>query len=239
MKILPAIDLFEGKCVRLTQGDYHQVMVYAEKPEEVALTFQQLGATYLHIVDLNGAKEGSPQNQKTIKGILSKVCIPIQVGGGIRHIRDAKMLLDLGVDRIIIGTSAIEDISFLKSLVETYKDKIAVGIDAKDGFVQTRGWIKDTKIDSIVFIKQLELIGVKTIIYTDISKDGMLQGPNFEIYRKLSQMTHINIIASGGVSSLDDLKKLHEIGLYGAIVGKAYYEKKLDLKEAIQCLQEE
>lgn len=239
MILIPAIDILNNKCVRLKQGDYSQLTIYHDNPEDVAKQFEKLGLSYIHVVDLDGAKQGKLINLMTIQNIIHKVSLPIQVGGGIRSIKDARILLAYGVDRIIIGTSAIEDLKLLEDLVSKFGSKVAVGIDAKDGYIQTRGWLSNSKIDSISYIEKLVQLGIKTIIYTDIAKDGMLQGPNFGIYKKLGQMFNINIIASGGISSIDDLTKLKEIGLYGAIIGKAYYEGKLDLKEAITCLQEE
>jgi phosphoribosylformimino-5-aminoimidazole carboxamide ribotide isomerase len=239
MILIPAIDLLNNQCVRLTQGDFDQVTVYSNSPEEVALMFQQIGAKQLHIVDLDGARSGDPINLISIEKIIKRVSIPIQVGGGIRSLERAKMLLDLGVSRIIIGTAAIENLNLLETLVKLYKDRIIVSIDAEQGVVKTRGWKISTGIKSIDLVKTLESIGVTSIVYTDIAKDGMLEGPNFEIYETLKKQSQIGIIASGGITTYDDLKRLSAIKLEGAIVGKAYYEGKIDLKEAIQCLQEE
>lgn len=239
MNLLPAIDLYNNQCVRLTQGKFDSFTVYSNTPEEVALKFEQMGAKMLHIVDLNGAKTGEAINTPSIKKILQTVSIPIQVGGGIRSIKRASDLLDMGVSRIIIGTSAIENWKLLEELVLNYREKIIVSIDAQDGIVKTRGWLTSSGIQATNLVKTLEVIGVKTIVYTDISKDGMLSGPNFEMYRALKNKTKIEIIASGGVSSLDDLRKLSSMGLFGAIVGKAYYEGKIDIVEALACLQEE
>jgi phosphoribosylformimino-5-aminoimidazole carboxamide ribotide isomerase len=239
MIIFPAIDLRNGKCVRLAQGKFDDAIVYSDSPVEVAKSFENDGAKYLHIVDLNGAETNDNANLETIKEIIKNIFIPIQVGGGIRSLEKAKKILDLGVSRIIIGTSAIEDFELLKNLVGLYQEKVIVSIDANHQKVATRGWTTQTDIHAIDLSKKLEKIGIKTIVYTDISKDGMMQGPNFEDYLELSKKTNLNIIASGGVSSLNDVLKLNEIGLYGAIIGKAIYESKINLKEAILCLQNE
>ncbi|MBU1143118.1 MAG: 1-(5-phosphoribosyl)-5-[(5-phosphoribosylamino)methylideneamino]imidazole-4-carboxamide isomerase [Firmicutes bacterium] len=239
MIIFPAIDLKDGQCVRLTQGKFEDSIIYSNTPVETAKSFENDGAKYIHIVDLNGAETNDNVNLEVIREIVRNVTIPIQVGGGIRSIEKAKKILDLGVGRIIIGTSAIEDFSLLEKLVELYPERVIVSIDANHQMVATRGWTIQTDIHAIDLSKKLEEIGIKTIVYTDISKDGMMQGPNFEDYLELSKKTRLNIIASGGVSSLNDVLRLNEIGLYGAIIGKAIYESKINLKEAILCLQNE
>lgn len=239
MKIIPAIDLLNNQCVRLTQGDFDQVTIYSNSPDEIASMFQEMGATSLHIIDLDGARSGDPINIKSIEKIIQKIDIPIQVGGGIRTLERAKMLLDLGVSKIIIGTIAIENLNLLETLIKSYGPRIMVSIDAEQGIVKTRGWKISSGIKSIDLIKTLEDIGVSSIIYTDIAKDGMLEGPNFEMYETLKKNSKIGIIASGGITSFEDLKRLKSIPLEGAIVGKAYYEGKIDLKEAIRCLPEE
>jgi len=237
MILFPAIDLKDGQCVRLVQGDFDRSTIYSTSPLEVAKSFENDGAQYLHIIDLNGAETEDLVNFETIKTIIKNISIPIQVGGGIRTLEKAERLLKAGVSRIIIGTQAIEDFDFLKSLVDLYKDQVIVSIDANHQKVATRGWKYQTEIHALDLCKKLESIGIQTIVYTDIAKDGMMQGPNFKDYAELSLNTKLQIIASGGVSSLNDVLKLNEIGLYGAIIGKAIYEKKIQLKEAIQCLQ--
>ena len=239
MIIFPAIDLKDGKCVRLTQGRFDESIIYSSNPVEVAKSFENDGAKYLHIIDLNGAESNDNKNLDTIKEIIKNISIPIQVGGGIRSVEKATKILDAGVSRIIIGTSAIEDFDMLKVLVEKYSEKVIVSIDANHQKVATRGWSTQTEVNAIDLSKKLEKIGIKTIVYTDISKDGMMQGPNFLDYLELSKKSNLNIIASGGVSSLNDVLKLNEIGLYGAIIGKAIYESKINLKEVISCLQNE
>ena len=239
MIIFPAIDLKDGKCVRLSQGRFDESIIYSENPVEIAKSFENDGAKYLHIIDLNGAETNDNINLEVIQKIINNISIPIQVGGGIRSIEKAEEILKSGVSRIIIGTSAIEDFEMLKILVERYPEKVIVSIDANHQNVATRGWKTQTEVNAIDLSKRLEEIGIKTIVYTDISKDGMMQGPNFLDYIELSKKTNLNIIASGGVSSLNDVIKLNEIGLYGAIIGKAIYESKINLKEVISCLQNE
>lgn len=239
MIIFPAIDLKDGNCVRLKQGNFEDSIIYSNTPVEIAKSFEKDGAKWIHIVDLNGAETNNNINFETIKNIIKNIAIPIQVGGGIRSIEKAKQLLEIGVTRIIIGTSAIEDFELLENLVKTYQEKVIVSIDANHQRVATRGWKTQTDIDAIDLSKKLEKIGIKTIVYTDISKDGMMQGPNFQDYLELSKKTSLKIIASGGVSSLNDVLRLNEIGLYGAIIGKAIYESKINLKEAILCSQSE
>jgi phosphoribosylformimino-5-aminoimidazole carboxamide ribotide isomerase len=236
MKIIPAIDLYQNNCVRLTQGQFDHLTVYSNSPEITALEFQTMGATWLHIVDLDGAKTGEATNTASIKKILQTIRIPIQVGGGIRSLSRAEELLALGVSRIILGTAAIEQWDLLETLVSRYNNQIIVGIDAANGIVKTRGWQTSSFITSIELVKKLETIGVKTIVYTDIAKDGMLEGPNLEMYRQLKDRATIGIIASGGITTIADLQALGALGLEGAIVGKAHYEGKIDLKEAFQCL---
>ena len=234
MIIFPAIDIKDNKCVRLTQGDFDKVNIYSEDPYLMAKKWVECGAKFIHVVNLNGSRDEVGINDETLEKIATSVDIPIQVGGGIRDEKRVKELLDLGINRVIVGTMAIENKELLKELIEKYKaEKIVVSIDAKNGKVATHGWEKVSDIDSVDLCKELEQIGVKTIVYTDISKDGMLKGPNFDIYKELSQKTSLDIIASGGVTSIDDIKKLRDMNMYGAIIGKALYDKKLDLKEVI------
>lgn len=233
MKIFPAIDLFGGKAVRLYKGDYAQMTVYSDNPVEIALDFEKSGAKYMHVVDLEGAKSGGTDNIETIKKILSSTNLFVEVGGGIRSMSVIKTYIDAGVSRVILGTSAVTDSEFLETAVKTYGEKIAVGVDIKDGFVAIKGWTEKSTLTAFDFCEKLEKLGVKTVICTDISKDGAMQGANHNLYKELFNRFKIDFIASGGVSSLDDIKRLNEIGLYGAIVGKAYYTKAIDLKEAI------
>ncbi|MCC0652057.1 1-(5-phosphoribosyl)-5-[(5-phosphoribosylamino)methylideneamino]imidazole-4-carboxamide isomerase [Clostridioides sp. ES-S-0001-03] len=240
MIIFPAIDIKDNKCVRLTQGDFDKVNVYYDNPLEVAHKWKNEGAEYIHIVDLNGARSEFGVNTKTIENIANNIKIPIQVGGGVRDKDKVQSLIKAGVTRVILGSIAIENMELVEELVNEYQEKIVVSIDAKDGKVAVRGWEVVSNVDSLALCKQLEKIGVKTIVYTDISKDGMLQGPNFDIYEKISKETSLNVIASGGVTSIEDIKKLKDMNLYGAIIGKALYDKKIDFKEAQQlCLLEE
>lgn len=239
MIIFPAIDIKDNKCVRLSQGDFNKVKTYSNEPFEMALKWKNEGASFLHIVDLDGARSEEIINKKSIERIAKDIGLPIQVGGGIRSEEKIKSFIDMGVKRVIIGTIAVENKELLKELVSKYKEKLIVSIDAKDGKVALRGWEVISEVDSIDLCKELEEIGIKTIVYTDISKDGMLEGPNFDIYKILSQKTSLNIIASGGISSIDDIKRLKDMNIYGAIVGKALYDNKIELKEVLKCLQGE
>ena len=233
MIIFPAIDIKDNKCVRLLQGDFDKVNVYGNDPSLMAKKWEDKGAKFLHIVSLNGARGEGNVNDESIKKLLSTVNIPIQMGGGIRSKERVKELLDLGVDRVILGSVAIKDKDLLKDLISQYKEKIVVSVDAKNGKVAAQGWEEVSDINSLDFCKELEKIGVKTIVYTDISKDGMMIGPNFDIYEKLSKETNLDIIASGGVTSIEDVKKLKAMDLYGVIIGKSLYENKIDLKEVL------
>ena len=234
MIIFPAIDIKDKKCVRLTQGDFDKVNVYGEDPSLMAKKWADYGAEFIHVVNLNGSRDEIGINDETLAKVAKSVDVPIQVGGGIRDEKRVKELLDLGINRVIVGTVAIENKELLKELIEKYKaEKIVVSIDAKNGKVATHGWEKVSDIDSVDLCKELEQIGVKTIVYTDISKDGMLEGPNFDIYKELSQKTSLDIIASGGVTSIDDVKRLLDMNMYGAIIGKALYDNRIDLKEVL------
>ncbi|MBQ8868678.1 MAG: 1-(5-phosphoribosyl)-5-[Oscillospiraceae bacterium] len=234
MLIFPAIDLFEGKAVRLYKGDYTQMTVYSENPIEVARDFEKAGATCIHMVDLEGAKSGTTPNLETVKKIACETSLFTEVGGGIRNIQTVSKYLDAGIDRVILGTAAVKDEAFLKSAVEKYGERIAVGVDIKDGKVAIHGWLEKSELDAMEFCKKLENLGVKTVICTDISKDGAMQGTNHALYKEMSEEFSLDIIASGGVSSIDDVKKLAAQKLYGAIIGKAYYTGAIDLKEAIE-----
>lgn len=234
MKLFPAIDLYDKKAVRLYKGDYSQMTVYSENPIEIALDFKNQGAKNMHIVDLEGAKTGDTPNLETIKKIISSTDLFTEVGGGIRSLEVIEKYVSAGVQRVILGTSAVTDREFLVEALNRYGDKIAVGVDIKDGFVAIKGWTEKSSLDAFEFMKELESLGVKTVICTDISKDGAMQGTNHELYTKLSENLSLNVIASGGVSSIDDIVKLKNQKVYGAIIGKAYYIKAISLKEAIE-----
>lgn len=234
MLIFPAIDLYEGKAVRLYKGDYSQMTVYSNDPPEIAKKFKQAGATHLHLVDLQGAKTGETPNLETIRAIRESTDLFIEVGGGIRTMQVVDRYLSAGVDRVILGTAAVTDPDFVREAVAAYGEKIAVGVDIKDGSVAIKGWTEASGIDPFEFCEAMQKIGVCTLICTDVSKDGAMQGTNRALYKQLSERFSLQIIASGGVSSLEDVKALSEMNLYGAIVGKAYYVGAIDLKEAIR-----
>lgn len=237
MLILPAIDIIGGECVRLTQGNYEKKQTYSKNPAEIAKKFEQAGSTFLHIVDLDGAKSGSPQNLAQIQNILENSDLSVQVGGGIRNFEAAKSLLNSGVDRIILGTSAVNDKLLLKKLLKQYGNrKIVVSVDAKDGKVLTEGWLRDSSKTLSEFLEELKQFGVKTIIFTDVKSDGMLKGPNWSNIKQVIA-SDLNVIVAGGISSMSDLQKLKEIGAYGAIIGKAIYEGMIDLSEAVKKFQ--
>lgn len=234
MKIYPAIDLYGGKAVRLYKGDYNEMTVYSDNPAEIAADFIKQGAECIHIVDLEGAKRGDTPNIETVKSIVKKTDMFAEVGGGIRSIPVIDKYLEVGVSRVILGTAAVTDPEFLEYALELYGDKIAVGVDIKDGNVAIKGWVEKTELEAFSFLKKLNPIGVKTIICTDISKDGAMLGANHELYCKLSRELDMNIIASGGISSLDDVSRLKALDIHGAIIGKAYYTGAISLAEAIK-----
>ena len=234
IEIFPAIDLHNGQAVRLTQGDYGQVEVFFKNPVEVLDFFNRNNSKNLHIVDLDGAKEGNTENYEVIKELVEKSDFFVQVGGGIRNEERIRKYLDLGVDRVILGTIAVENEEFLKDMVKKYGARIAVSVDVKNEKVAVKGWTETVEINSLDFCKKLSDIGVKTIIYTDISKDGMLSGTNLNVYLRLSKLVKSDIIASGGITYLDEIKELNKNNIYGAIVGKAVYSGKLDLKEVLE-----
>ncbi len=234
MLIFPAIDLYEGKAVRLYKGDYNQMTVYSENPIEIAFEFEKAGATCIHMVDLEGAKSGTTPNLETVKKIATETSLFTEVGGGIRNIETVSKYLEAGIDRVILGTAAVKDEDFLKAAVEKYGERVAVGVDIKDGKVAIHGWQQKSELDAMEFCEKLQQIGVKTVICTDISKDGAMQGTNHALYKEMSEKFSLDIIASGGVSSIEDVKKLAKQKLYGAIIGKAYYIGAIDLKEAIE-----
>ena len=234
MNIFPAIDLYAGKAVRLFKGDYAQMTVYSNEPLEVAKKFEASGAKFLHLVDLQGAKDGKPGNLDTIRKIVENTGLFTEVGGGIRNIETAKAYIESGVDRIILGTAAVKDEEFLKEALSLFGDKVAVGVDLKDGYVAIKGWTEKSELTADAFLSKMEALGVKTVICTDISRDGAMQGSNNELYKELSEKYSIDLIASGGVSTIEDIKALTSMNLYGAIIGKAYYIGAIDLKEAIE-----
>lgn len=234
MILYPAIDLFEGEAVRLFKGDYARKTVYSNSPVSVAEDFKRCGATHIHLVDLEGAKSGETPNFEIIKNIKNTTGLFCEVGGGIRSIETAEKYINIGIDRVILGTAAVTDRDFLTEAVKKYREKIAVGIDIKGGYVATHGWTENSGILADDFFSEIQNIGVKTVICTDISKDGAMKGTNIELYKHLSDKFTINIIASGGVSSMDDIIALKEMKVYGAIIGKAYYTGAINLAEAVE-----
>ncbi len=239
MNIIPAIDLIGGKAVRLQKGDYAKVTVYSDSPCDVAKSFQVSGAKYLHIVDLDGAKSGRADNIETIREIIRSAQMSVEVGGGIRNIETVALYADAGVDRIILGTAAVKDPAFLREAVARYGEKIAVGVDIKDGMVAIKGWTEVSQTSCEELCEELCEIGVRYVICTDISKDGMMSGTNLELYSTLSERFDLDFIASGGVSSLDDIKALSKMKLFGAILGKALYTGAVDLATAIKTAEAE
>lgn len=237
MIIFPAIDLYGKKAVRLYKGDYNNMTVYSDNPPEIASDFKKCGAEYIHIVDLEGAKEGKTPNFETVVSIKKSSGLFCEVGGGIRDINTVKRYIDSGIDRVILGTAAVTDEGFLNRAVSEYGEKIAVGIDIKDGFVAIKGWTEKSSYTVDDFCKKMQQTGVETIICTDISKDGAMMGTNCELYRHLCEKYSMRIVASGGVSSLEDVKMLSKLNLYGAIIGKAYYTGAVDLKKAVEVAE--
>ncbi len=238
MQLYPAIDIKNGQCVRLRQGQFQDVQVYSHSPVQIAKLWEEKGASYIHLVDLDGALVGYSVNDEAIKKIVENVNIPVQVGGGIRTIKDIDSKLSLGVDRVIIGTKAVDNPGFVKNAIATFgSEHIVVGIDAKNGLVAVEGWEKESNLNAISFALRMKEIGVKTIVYTDISKDGMLQGPNVETTKEMVEKTGLDIIASGGITSLKDLERVDEINAYGAIIGKALYEKRIELDKAVEMFE--
>jgi phosphoribosylformimino-5-aminoimidazole carboxamide ribotide isomerase len=231
MIIYPAIDIKDGKCVRLVQGRFDDMTVYSENPVEMALKWEKAGAEYLHVIDLDGARTGETKNIDIIGEIASKVQIPLQSGGGIRTIKTIREMLNRGVQRVILGTAAVRDRKLVEEAVSLYGDRIAIGIDAKDGKVAIEGWEKTSEYTSVIFAKKMQDIGVKTIIYTDISRDGMLTGPNLKGMEEMAKELDIEVIASGGVSSYQDVDDLRKTGVSGVIIGKAIYTGAIDLEK--------
>ena len=234
MLIYPAIDLYQGKAVRLYKGDYAQMTVYSENPPEIAIDFTSSGATHIHLVDLEGAKSGETPNFNTILAIKAATNAFCEIGGGIRNMDVIDRYLSAGLDRVILGTAAVTEPGFVEEAVKKFGDKIAVGIDIKDGFVAIKGWTEKSALNAMDFAGRMEALGVKTLICTDISKDGAMEGANHNLYQVLSEQFSMNIIASGGVSSMEDVKRLSAMGIHGAIIGKAYYTGAIDLAEAIE-----
>ena len=235
MILYPAIDLVGGKAVRLYKGDYAQMTVYSDDPLSVAKDFQKAGAKRMHLVDLEAAKSGVPENAETIRAIAENTDLFLEVGGGIRTMQTLESYLSLGVDRAILGTAAVTDPQFLGEAVEKYGERVAVGVDLKDGYVAIKGWTETSDLTAESFFAKMEALGVKTVICTDISRDGAMKGTNRALYRELSEKFSIDLIASGGVSSIGDIAALKEMGLHGAIIGKAYYTGAIDLKQALEA----
>ena len=237
MNIFPAIDLFEGKAVRLFKGDYNQMTVYCEEPEKVAVYFKECGAEYIHLVDLEGAKSGETPNFETVKKIIKASGLKAEIGGGIRSEEVIEKYIKAGAYRVILGTAAATDPDFLEKVAKKYGEKIAVGCDLKDGKVATKGWTDTTNETGEEFFARVEKLGIKTVICTDISRDGAMKGTNLELYRELSQKFNIDIIASGGVTDMSDVENLAKMDIYGAILGKAIYTGNIDLKTAIKAVK--
>lgn len=233
MIIYPAIDIKDSKCVRLTQGKFDNITVYGDDPIEIAKKWENAGGRFLHTVDLDGARGKGANNRDIIKEIAKTIKIPVQTGGGIRTLSDAEELISGGIKRVILGTAALKDEQFLKDAVKEYGDKIAVGIDAKDGKVAISGWEEVSDVDAVEFAKKVEIIGVKTIIYTDIATDGMLTGPNLDAMTAMAKATKMDVIASGGIGSNEDIFNLRSTGVAGAIVGKALYTGRVNLEEVL------
>ena len=235
MYIYPAIDLYGGKAVRLYKGDYDQMTVYSDDPVSVAKDFAAAGASHIHLVDLEGAKIGKPANLETIRAIVETTGLFAEVGGGIRDMETVDSYLGIGVSRVILGTAAVKDPDFLHAAIQRYGEKIAVGVDLKDGFVAIKGWTETSDLKAEEFFEKMQKLGVRTIICTDISRDGAMKGTNRALYRALSEKFDIDLIASGGVSSMEDVMALADMKLHGAIIGKAYYIGAIDLKQAVEA----
>lgn len=235
MILFPAIDLFEKKAVRLYKGDYANMTVYSENPIEIARDFEAKGCTHIHMVDLEGAKDGTTPNLSIVEQVAKETGLFIEIGGGIRTMDTVARYLSAGVSRVILGTAAVNDDAFLRTAIETYGDKIAVGADVKDGYIAIKGWMEKTSVTLEDFLGRMEAVGVKNIICTDISKDGAMKGTNLALYRQLSGNFKVDITASGGVSTMEDIRQLRQMDIYGAIIGKAYYTGAIDLAEALEA----
>lgn len=239
MNIYPAIDIKDGKCVRLIQGDMNKATVYDEVPVRAAVKWQDIGAACLHVVDLDGAVNGKMCNTKTVEDIIKSINIPVQLGGGIRDMDTIEALLDIGVEKVILGTAALKSPDLVRQAVEKYPCNIVIGIDARDGYVAVEGWQKTSGVKALNLAKQMESLGIKTVVFTDIWRDGMLQGPNFSGIVEIIENTSLEIIASGGISRMEHLLKLKKMGASGAIVGKALYTGDISLEESISVLKGE
>lgn len=234
MNIFPAIDLYDNKAVRLYKGDYSQMTVYSDNPVSIAQDFEKKGAEFLHVVDLAGAKIGKPVHLSLLQSIVNETKLFVEVGGGIRDMQTVETYLSVGVNRVILGTSAVTDENFLKAALEKYGEKIAVGADVAEGKIAIKGWVEKSHYDIDAFMQKMQSLGVKTVICTDVSKDGAMKGANHALYARLTKTYNVDIVASGGVSSIDDILVLKNSGMYGAIIGKAYYIGAIDLERAIQ-----
>ena len=234
MILFPAIDLFDKKAVRLYKGDYANMTVYSENPIEIARDFENCGCTHIHMVDLEGAKDGTTPNLAIVEQVARETSLFVEIGGGIRNMETVEKYLNAGVRRVILGTAAVNDEAFLKAAVAKHGDKIAVGADVKDGCIAIKGWLEKSAVTLEDFLAKMQAIGVKHIICTDISKDGAMQGTNLALYRQLSEKFSLDITASGGVSTMEDIRGLRKMDIYGAIIGKAYYTGAIDLKEALE-----
>ena len=235
MILLPAIDLFDKKAVRLYKGDYENMTVYSDNPIEIARDFEACGAGYIHMVDLEGAKDGTTPNIAIVEQVAKETSLFVEIGGGIRSMETVERYLNAGVQRVILGTAAVKDPDFLKAAVSRYGEKIAVGADVKDGKIAIKGWLETADVTLEDFLRDMEALGVRNIICTDISRDGAMRGTNLALYKELSAKYNLDITASGGVSSMDDVHQLRAMDLYGAIIGKAYYTGAIDLKEALEA----
>ena len=235
MILLPAIDLFEKKAVRLYKGDYANMTVYSENPIEIARDFESKGCAYIHMVDLEGAKDGTTPNLSVVEQVARETSLFVEIGGGIRTMETVERYLDAGVSRVILGTAAVNDEAFLLAAVAKHGDKIAVGADVKDGYIAIKGWLETSQVTPEEFLQKMENIGVRNVICTDISKDGAMKGTNLALYRQLSKKYGLDITASGGVSTLEDIRQLRQLDIYGAIIGKAYYTGAIDLKDALEA----
>jgi len=234
MQIIPAIDIKNGKCVRLFQGDYDKETIYSSNPIEMALNWKNQGAKIIHIVDLDGAKSGKSKITKIVQKIINDVRIPVEIGGGIRNLITMKRLFNIGVTRIILGTVALEKINLLKKLIDLYGDKVIVSVDVNNGMLMKKGWLEVSNFSLIPIIKQIEKVGVKTVIFTDITRDGTLTEPNYKNIMLIRKNTKMKLIIAGGISSINQIKKLQRIKVDGVIIGKALYEEKINLKEVIK-----
>lgn len=235
--IYPAIDVKDGKCVRLSQGSFDKVTVYGDNLVEMALKWEKAGARYIHMVDLDGARKGCLVNLEAIAEVAASVKIPVQLGGGIRNLQAVEAALDRGIARVILGTSAVKDREFVKNALKAYGEKIVIGIDAKDGWAAIDGWEKTSEFRAVDFALEMEELGARTIIYTDISRDGMLQGPNLKAMKEMAGAVGMEVIASGGVGSLKDIEDLKDIGMPGVIVGKALYTGVVELENALKIAE--